>query len=117
MIPTSEHLLAKKKRAKELSMARTTVCSYVASIMPQIGLPYLLMGYENGVVLKIKMQHRRSLQIRLNRQNYIKTIQKLLPAIKTLVNAFDEIGQINVRIVGCHYAEQWTEPETNETEY
>ena len=113
---TSDYLFEKIKRAKEIAMARATVESYVKSVMPQIGLPYLLQDYENGVMLKIKMKHRRSLQIRLNRQNYVQSIQKLLPVINTLVNAFDDIGKMNIHVNGYHYSEKWIESELVENE-
>ena len=111
MIQTSDYLFEKKKRDKEIAMATATVESDVKSVMPQTGLPYLLQYYENGVILKIKMKHRRSLQIRLNRQNYLHSIQQLLPVINTLVNAFDDVGKMNIHVNGYHYSERWIEPE------
>ena len=105
-----------RKRYKELSMARTTVESFIESVMPQIGLPYQLRYYNNGIELRIKLKNRRCIQVKLNRINYIKSIQKFLPVIESLVQAFDFMGPMNVQVRCYGYSEKWTEPEAVEPE-
>jgi hypothetical protein len=112
----SEHLFKKKKREKEIAMARTTVESYVKSIMPQEGLVYNLTCVENGVILKIKMDHRRMIQVRLNRLNYIKTLQNIIPIVHAIMDNFNKIGSINVRVGYYHYTENWVESEQQSNE-
>ena len=103
--------LEEKKRDKELMIARATVESYVKSILPAAGLAYSLRLVDKGVTLRIRMSNRRMIQIRLNRLNYVKTLEKILPSILAIKEAFDTIGPMYVRVLPYYYAEKWVEPE------
>ena len=104
-------LLEEKKRDKEVMIARATVESYVKSILPAAGLAYSLRLVDKGVTLRIKMSNRRMIQIRLNRINYVKTLEKILPSILAIKEAFDTIGPMYVKVMPYYYAERWVEPE------
>ena len=103
--------LEEKKRDKELMIARATVESYVKSILPAAGLAYSLRLVDKGVTLRIRMSNRRMIQIRLNRLNYVKTLEKILPSILAIKEAFDTIGPMYVKVLPYYYAEKWVEPE------
>ena len=103
--------LEEKKRDKEVMIARATVESYVKSILPAAGLAYSLRLVDKGVTLRIRMSNRRMIQIRLNRLNYVKTLEKILPSILAIKEAFDTIGPMYVKVLPYYYAEKWVEPE------
>ena len=104
-------LLEEKKRDKEVMIARATVESYVKSILPAAGLAYSLRLVDKGVTLRIRMSNRRMIQIRLNRSHYVKTLEKILPSILAIKEAFDTIGPMYVKVMPYYYAERWVEPE------
>ncbi len=103
--------LAKKKYQKELSIARATIEGYVKSVLPAEGLAYSLRDEDNGVILRIRLEHRRMIQVKLTRTNYVKILQRLLPVIQRLREEFDEIGKMNIKVMGYNWCIDWVEPE------
>jgi hypothetical protein len=52
----------------------------------------------------------------LNRLNYIKTLQNIIPIVHAIMDNFNKIGSINVRVGYYHYTENWVEPEQQSNE-
>ena len=115
--PDSDVQFEKRRKEKEISLARSTVESYMKSILPQAGLTYHLDTTDNGILLRIKMSHGRMLRMRFNQRNYMQMLEKALPSIKVIIEAFDKIGKTNAFVTGCSYSINWQYPENEQDEF
>ena len=104
---TSENIFQKKKKLVEVELARTTVRSYMASILNKEGIDYSLKEYHNGIIISVNAQYHRKIEIKVNRKNFMQVIPHIVSVLKTLLTVFDSIEMPNVVVRDCCNNEKW----------
>ncbi|MCF0181660.1 MAG: hypothetical protein HUK11_05330 [Muribaculaceae bacterium] len=103
-----------QRKKREIELLRSTVKEAVKDILPKEGITYCLETTEHGLLLLVKMTHGRVIKVNFNRRNYIKTIEKLLPALLIIIDTFEKVGTLRMQVTASAYRYDWLMPESFE---
>ena len=88
----------KKKIAIQTEIVRDKVQRFAQTTLTSAGFIYSLQNADNGIKLKVQLEHKRMLVFSLNFSNCWKTLPQVLPTLNTLANSLNAIPSMSIHV-------------------